>query len=149
MSLLHQHLYDSETLSSLNMKEYIQTIITEIAQIYQDKQVQIVSTIDECILDIDSAIAIGVIINEVLNNAIKYAPKNKKCYIHLSLKYLVHNNKLVLKIQDNGIGIDTKKLDTYKGLGLGLIKQFSNKLNNATYRYKNNDGTLFSLIFTL
>jgi len=149
MALVHQYLYNSQTLSHIKTTEYIQNIVDEIKQIYWDRDVDIISNIDECDLNMENAMALGIIINEVLNNAIKHFNKDSLCKIVLSLKYQPDYKLIDVTIQDNGTGITMQQIDKSNGLGKKLIDQFCKKLDTASYHYEKDHGTLFKLTFSL
>ncbi|MCK5294803.1 MAG: hypothetical protein KAJ49_09135 [Arcobacteraceae bacterium] len=143
MSLVHQFLYKSETLSQIPAQKYISKIIEEVEKVYARQNINITHNIDSTILTMDEAMALGIIINEVLNNSIKYHPDKTKCKIELSFKS--EKNQTFLTIQDNGTGFDEEKES--EGLGLNLITQFTQKLKNSQMKFTKDNGTLFELNF--
>lgn len=145
MSLVHQFLYESKTLSKIKAQTYIVKIITEIEKVYENRSIEIFDDIDAVTLDMDEAISLGIIVNELLNNSIKYYEGDNICIINLSLKWKEDNLQLVVK--DNGKGFDHNIKS--KGLGLNLIKQFAKKLNLYKYDFDTKDGTVFKLSFSL
>ena len=98
-------------------------------------------------LDISQSVPLGLILNEAITNAVKYAyPESEKGTIGIFLKQ-VENNKLQLKITDNGKGlpdeIDTEHSNT---LGLQLIKLFSEQLDGDLF-FANKNGLEIILRF--
>ena len=143
MSLVHQFLYDSKTLSKIQSQEYILKIIEEVNKVYDKQNINIINDIDSIDLTMDEAMALGIIINEILNNAIKHHYNINSCNIKLDFKEI--DNLIYLTIKDNGAGFD---LDNQaKGLGLNLVKQFSKKLNNCQTNFSFKYGTIFELVF--
>ena len=149
MALVHHYLYNSQTLSHIHTREYIQHIIDEIKQIYQGRDVTITSDLDDCKLDMDSAMSLGIIINELLNNAIKHFNQPNVCHIYLSLTYHPQYQTILLQIHDNGRGITTEEQTNSSGLGIKLIEQFCHKLHIASYHYESDNGTHFRLTFSI
>lgn len=145
MSKIHDVLYDSLNFSKIETNTYIHDIIDEIKKIFSEQKVTINQNIDKFDLDVMSALSLGVIINEATNNAIKHMDQEKHCIITVLLEKI--NNQVTLTISDNGNGFDIKK--NYEGLGLKLIKQFANKLDNSKYSINSKNGTLFKLEFTI
>lgn len=145
MSKIHDVLYDSLNFSKIETNTYIHDIIDEIKKIFSEQKVTINQNIDKFDLDVMSALSLGVIINEATNNAIKHMDQEKHCIITVLLEKI--NNQVTLTISDNGNGFDIKK--NYEGLGLKLIKQFANKLDNSKYSIDSKNGTLFKLEFTI
>ncbi|MEA2051137.1 MAG: 7TM diverse intracellular signaling domain-containing protein [Campylobacterota bacterium] len=143
MSLVHQFLYKSETLSQIKAEEYILKIIEEVEKVYVRQNINITSDIDSTVLSMDEAMALGIIINELLNNSIKHHISDENCKINLMFKAI--DNTICLTIQDNGEGfIPDENSD---GLGLNLIKQFANKLNSSQIQFIKNNGTSVKLTF--
>lgn len=147
MGILHQKLYQSEHLAFIEMKNYFQNLCENILDSYNETE-RIVVDIDmnEIELDVDTAVPVGLIVNELLTNSLKYAfPNGKKGTIKLSLENIDKDN-LTLKISDNGIG---KSLDTKaKGTGFGtqlvdlLTRQIGGKLTQEVQ-----EGTIISINF--
>jgi two-component sensor histidine kinase len=147
MGILHQKLYQSEHLAFIEMKNYFQNLCENILDSYNETE-RIVVNIDmkEVELDVDTAVPVGLIVNELLTNSLKYAfPNGEKGHIKLSLESLDEDN-FSLNISDNGIG---KILNTpAKGTGFGtqlvdlLTRQIGGKL---VQRIQN--GTMISINF--
>ena len=143
MSTVHKYLYESDTLNEIDAKEYMNEIIYEVKNVYSNEKITINEKIDSFVIDIDSAVQLSMIINELLNNSIKHHQQDVKCIMDISLER--NGNLIIFRAEDNGVGFDAKKKST--GLGLKLIKQFSDKLSNANYTFSFNTGTKFELSF--
>lgn len=91
------------------------------------------------------AMSLGVVINEVLNNAIKYHNGKQKCHIKLSFKR--DKQKMTLTIEDDGEGFDIDKES--RGFGLKMIREFASNLESYTIDYSFEHGTKFILSFDL
>jgi two-component sensor histidine kinase len=133
MGVLHQKLYQSKHLAFIEMKNYFETLCINILDSYNESErIKVTIEMKEFELDIDTAMPLGLIVNELLTNSLKYAfPKGEKGNIELSLRNLNDNN-FQLKISDNGVG---KPLDAKaKGTGFGtqlvdlLTRQIDGKL---------------------
>jgi two-component sensor histidine kinase len=145
MSLIHQRLYKSEQLTTINMVEYIEELSHNLMNAYGfiEKDIEIITNIEYQELDIDVAIPIGLILNELLTNTFKYAFKNTK-----SPQLIINLLKikgLVLEVKDNGIGIDMeqwrKKTGSFgKRLIMGLGEQLGGECT-----IENNNGTIYQL----
>jgi len=144
MSNIHELLYNTKNISHVNSKEYIERIIHSIKKQYDGNRVAFQTDICSFELSFNDAMGLGIIINEVITNSIKYYKKEELCSIVISLSK--NKNICKLEIQDNGYGFDMET-NSSKGLGLKLIKQFVGKLENGVFEYKNHNGTLFELIF--
>ena len=144
MSLVHHYILDADTFIEINSQDYILKIIEEIEKVYNKKDIDIHKNIDITIFSIDEALAISVIVNEVLTNAIKHHSQQYKVIIDISFK--VQFGKKTLTIQDNGEGFTLN--NKYKGFGLKMIKQFSKKLNSGQIKFSFANGTKFLLSFS-
>lgn len=149
MELLHRKLYESKNLDSIPLKKYIQDLVLDISNTYnKDKDITINLNIDEVYVNIEYALPCGLIINECVTNAFKYAFGNKKG--QLSIKFKKTENNCVLVIQDDGVGL-SKGLDINKSktLGLRLISSITKGqlLGKIDYVYDN--GAKFIIVFEI
>jgi two-component sensor histidine kinase len=129
MGIIHQKLYQGENLASIEMKDYFQNLSENLLDAFGvSEKVNIKYDMEAVELDVDTAIPIGLIVNELLTNALKYAfPGDQKGEIELSLKE-TEQNKLHLLVADNGIGQSDPT--TVKGTGFGsqLVKLLTMQL---------------------
>lgn len=139
MSTVHQYLYNSKDLSHIQLDTYIMQIVNNLKMVYEKKEVNIDTNIEKIDLEFNDAMTLGIIINEIVSNAIKHHKKNNICKIELNLKQ--EKKMLTLNIKDNGEGFDISK--TKQGIGLNLIKDFTKKLPKAESYFKFNNGTEF------
>ncbi len=145
MGILHQKLYQGSNLGSIEMKEYFINLSEGVLDSFDaDQRIKIELAMENLELDIDTAVPIGLIVNELLTNALKYAfPENQEGSINIALQE-IDQNQLVLKVHDNGVGFDPNT--TSKGTGFGsqlvqlLTKQLGGSLQQETV-----DGTLVTL----
>ncbi|WP_294966920.1 7TM diverse intracellular signaling domain-containing protein [Sulfurimonas sp.] len=143
MSIVHKYLYESDTFAHIDSKEYISEIISEVKNIYSGEVIVINKDIESFFIDINSAVELSMIINELLNNSIKHKREDEDCVIDISL--MKKDTRITFIAQDNGLGFDIDKKNN--GLGLKLIKQFSQKLPQAYYSFSFEYGTKFELSF--
>lgn len=139
MSLIHEYLYKSDNLSNIGIKEYFEKIIFNIKNSYS--KVKINSQIEDISINFDNALSIGVIINEILANAVKH---NNIDDFLIEIKLFIKDEVVYLDIKDNGKGFEG---ENKKGLGLKLVNQFSKKLPNGNYNFSFENGTKFELQF--
>ncbi|AFD08050.1 signal transduction histidine kinase [Solitalea canadensis DSM 3403] len=145
MSLIHRNLYQLNNPGMVNMKEYITDLCESLSKSFgfslDDLQLKIEIDLDE--LDVDKAIPLGLIINEWITNAFKYAyedVKRPELTISLTLE-----EGIKLSIEDNGPGLPTEKWENpQSSFGLKLVKVLSKQLNGH-FKLDNTKGTLFSL----
>jgi PAS domain S-box-containing protein len=124
MALVHQRLYESRDLSHLNLKEYIDDLVSLIkrSHLVSSDQITFTTKGEDINVLIDTAIPVGLIINELITNALKYAfPGNRRGEIKITL-FRTEKNELVIEVSDNGAGLP-KGFDLQKDshLGIGLV----------------------------
>jgi len=148
ISLIHQKLYKADNLAAINISEYI----TELVEYLQDSfnlEYKIIFELDiePLVMDVSQAVPIGLILNEAITNAIKYAfPNDGRGRITISLQYL-HGDYFVLKISDNGIGLPSGfDISKVNSLGLKLIEGLTGDLD-AKYNIVNHNGTTVEIEF--
>ncbi len=147
MALIHQRLYQKDNLVNINAKEYIEQLSHELFNTYKIKEenIHLNLNVDDINIDVDKMVPIGLIINELVTNSLKYAfVENQKGIITVVLKN-DDENKLLLSVEDNGKGFDEDLINNNKSFGYRLIQSFSKKLN-AELIIKNLDGFKISLI---
>ena len=122
MSFIHESLYRTKDFNSIDFSEYIERLANNMVYSYQYSQNRIGLKLDieEVFLSLDISIPCGLIINELLSNALKYAfPENQKGEIYISVKEL-NDSKIQIKVEDNGVGFP-EDLDINKVESLGML----------------------------
>jgi PAS domain S-box-containing protein len=152
MALVHQKLYQSQDLSRINFSEYLQALASELLQSYKvnPNAVSMRTEADFFLLDIDSAIPLGLVVNELLTNAFKYAFPGDRCgEILLQLKQKKENS-LTLTVTDNGVGLpEDFVLGKSKSLGIQIVQDLARQLKGHLDIYSNNPGTQAILTFSI
>jgi len=132
MSMIHEMLYKTNNLESINVSQYIEDLSRNIYKTYHRfENVQLeISTTESIQLPLNKMIPCGLLVNEILTNAYKYAFEGKTDgKICISTQLIDYN--LVLKISDNGIGLDENKLlSKTQSLGMKLIQSFNKQLKS-------------------
>lgn len=146
MALIHQRLYQNDDLL-IDFDEYIQSLVKDISSMYgKDKNPKINLNIPDYKFDIDTAIPLGLIINELITNAYKYGFSNKEQTLDIEISKEENENYL-LKIKDNGLGLpESFDFSKAKSLGLRLVRRLSKQLHGST-TYSYDKGSLFSVMF--
>ncbi len=147
MSYIHQYIYDSNKISNIESKSYILKLIDETIRMYDKRTTHINANIDECVLSMNEALAIGVIVSEILSNSIKHHNTKNRCIIDVNFN--ASNGHIILSLQDNGLGFSPELKNSSEGLGIKLIYQFARKLKNSKIEYIFKNGTKFVLSFEL
>ncbi|MDP3623469.1 MAG: ATP-binding protein, partial [Methanobacteriaceae archaeon] len=147
MALIHEQLYQSENLASINFAEYIKNITSQLFNSYSSPTTTITLNLDlqDVNLEIETAIPCGLIINELVSNSLKHAFKNRnKGKINISLNQDSEN--VVLSISDDGVGFDLGKINISDSLGLKLVKTLVNQLDGSL-EIRSDEGSSFLIIF--
>lgn len=146
MSLIHQKLYQEENLTGIETETYFKELIDSLMLSYgiNDDKVNVKISIENLLLDVDTAIPLGLILNEIISNAFKYGVDKETGMFEFVFKQ-TSDKELLLKVKDNGKGIpedfDILKSKSY---GMKLIQSLSKKLK-ADLEYKNNEGLEISM----
>ncbi len=142
ISIVHQKLYQGENLGAIEMKDYFINLGEGILDSFgADKKVQIECAMDKLNIDIDTAVPLGLIVNELLTNTLKYAfPDGRDGKVQIKLEKS-KDGILQLQVSDNGVG----KTGLTQGTGFGgqlitlLTRQLSGsmreEINNGTHVY--------------
>jgi len=139
MALIHQDLYQHDNLKGVDAKEYIEKLTADLTSTYQvaNKDIQLEADIDSIVLDVDTMIPLGLVLNELISNSIKYAfEKKENGIIKITLKE--RDTQLFLEIQDDGQGVDPTILES-KSFGYSLVRSFARRLD-AKLSVDNEDG---------
>lgn len=148
MAILHQLLYKNNQMTRLSFKEYLNNLVSQISSSFKSAQKKITVNIQliELELDIDTAIPLGLITNEIMSNSFKHAFNGKDGVIDIVLKKL-ENDTYSLKISDNGIGIPANfDIENIESLGLDIVSILSEQIN-AELRIFNQNGAHFEIVF--
>ncbi len=131
------------------MKDYFVNLGHHIIDSYGvEDRILIAYPMEKIELDIDTAIPLGLIVNELLTNSLKYAfPDNRKGNIIISLQE-IDTATILLEVSDDGIGQSQDKLVRGTGFGTQLIKLLSQQLNGKINQ-NSEKGTSVSFEFTL
>jgi two-component sensor histidine kinase len=144
ISLVHEKLYQSKDLSKVNFKDYIKDLANALLASYEMSKgrISLALDVDDVFASIDTVIPCGLIINELVSNALKYAfPDYHKGEIRIGLHVTKKGGK-ELTISDNGVGL-SKNFDvrTIESLGLKLVTQLAVKQLGGTIELRSEQGT--------
>lgn len=145
MSLIHEKLYGSNELSIVNMKEYIEDLSQFLFSTYKTKA-NVISKIEaeEFSLDIDKAIPIGLILNELISNSLKYA-FNEQDEGQLQVVFKQNKDKLELQVSDTGKGLP-ENFEEMKNMGMRLVSSLTEQIEGVL-DVKSDLGTSFTITF--
>ena len=150
ISLVHQKLYQSQNLSKIDLKEYVSDLCGLIAKTYLPApgRIQMITELESMYVLIDTAIPCGLIINELISNAFKYAfPENRKGKITIQLKHVVED-LIELKISDDGVGIpEGVNLMESNTLGYKLFRNIAENQLMGTVKIETQRGMSYTIHF--
>ncbi|SFS82476.1 Two-component sensor histidine kinase, contains HisKA and HATPase domains [Mucilaginibacter polytrichastri] len=148
MALIHQKLYRSPSISVIFMPEYINDLIDYLKDCFQiGNSVLFKIDVEDISLDVAKTISIGLILNELITNAVKYAFGNTAHGVITIEMFSLENGRITLLVADNGCGLpgdfDTDRSETF---GMKLIRGLAGDLE-AEYLFENKEGTACSIVF--
>jgi PAS domain S-box-containing protein len=151
MALVHEMLYGSENLSSINFREYIRNLAHNLYQSYgaDPERIKFELDAEDIALSIDDAIPCGLILQELISNTLKYAfPEGRKIKGKIHIRFRRSAGRIELSVADNGVGLpvneDYKKT---KSLGLNLVSLLGRDQLAGSFQLERRKGTKFTLRF--
>jgi len=146
MSLIHQKLYQSDDIKTVDMAHYIPELVQYLRDSFDTSRIHFNLNVDLIHLNASQAIPLGLIINEALTNSVKYAfPYDRLGEITIS--FTEEDGRYKLKLTDNGIGMNVKKPKEKKhSLGLELIKGLTKEIGGEI-TFNNTNGVEIVIVF--
>lgn len=128
MALIHEKLYHGNDLEHIDFKDYLQTLTSYLAHLYSGARAKIRLEVPPVLLDMDTAIPLGILVTELVSNALKHAfPEGRSGEILVTFSQ--QGAQTVLSVSDDGIGIKRKPdFKKAKTLGWHLIKTLTGQL---------------------
>ena len=148
MSFIHESLYQNTDFSEINFSEYIISLSKNLVHSYgiYDDLIDLDMSVGNISLNLDISIPCGLIINELVSNALKYAFAGKKKGV-IKIELFEKNDNVHLIVQDNGLGlpneINYKETDS---LGLQLVTTLVEQISGRI-ELENKEGAKFTIIF--
>lgn len=151
MSLVHQRIYQHSSFDAIQFKDYIDLLYQNSGAVFIDRKLKITysnTTATEIKIDIDTAIPLGLIINELLTNTFKHAFTDKAEEYHLTIFLEAHSDTIFkLHYSDTGPGLPADfSIEKSSTLGLQLIDGLAAQINGEL-NYYNKNGAVFEIIF--
>lgn len=150
ISLIHQKLYQSESRALINIKEYTSELVQYLQQsFYTSGRITFKLDVADIELDVLRAVPLGLILNEAITNAIKYAfPTNTGGNIEITLS-CTEGQQLKLSVTDDGQGLPpTLSVDLCKSLGINLIKGMCKQIGGKL-AIQNKKGVMVTIAFPM
>jgi PAS domain S-box-containing protein len=148
MALVHEMLYRSGDFEKISFPGYVRSLASVIAGTYNRRNVELTLTVEEVVMDIESLIPLGLIINELLSNAFKHAfPGERGGNIGLLYSVDHENGWNTLSIKDDGIGLpESTAIAQYQSMGLQVVQILCTQIE-GTLVICNDPGATFTVTF--
>lgn len=149
MAMIHERMYKTTNLANINIPDYIKDLCTDIINTYDlSNEVELDLDIQVDKLNLDTLTPLGLIINEISSNAMKYAfPDDGKGIFKVHLHAIEPGKKFKLTIGDDGVGMPIDLSDTEQdSLGTTLMESLSEQLNGELKRIEGK-GTMYEMTF--
>lgn len=152
MAYIHESLYQNKTFASVNFSEYVNTLVKNIMQSYSysAERIKVEMNMQKITLSLGNAIPAGLIINELITNALKHAfPENRTGTINLNLKR--EKSTVFLELKDNGTGFaEGVNFRNSHSLGLQLVDTLIEQLNGElNFKTQKDKGTRALITFKM
>lgn len=147
MALVHEMLYRSKDFEKISFTEYLRSLSSVITGTYDSRNIQLHFDVEEIVMDIEAAIPLGLIVNEILSNAYKHAfPEKRSGNIWISLKFS-DSSLFFLEIRDDGIGIpENVVFENCKTMGLQIVQILVKQIEGRV-TLTNAPGATFAISF--
>jgi two-component sensor histidine kinase len=137
---VHRRLYTSHDLKSVLLNQYLESLLEDLRRSAEGNKMSRLTLSAEAIeIDPDRAVAIGIIVNELVMNAVKYAYPDGAGPIHVEIK--AQGDDLVLAISDDGVGVDDAADPRGTGMGQRIVSAMASKLDASVERDPSHAGT--------
>ena len=149
MALIHEKLYQSESLAKVDLADYVQSLVSILMRTYTaGANVQLECRLKPAAVSIDTAVPVGLMLNELVTNALKYAfPNGRAGHLIVSLDTDAHGT-IDMQVQDDGVGMDAPLQFEQAGtLGLRLVRMFARQLRAEVTLRSELGHTVFDIRF--
>ena len=149
ISLLHESLYDTDNFNTVRTSEYFKEIVFNIWSSFVDesKSIEVKTDIDDTVINTSLAVTLGLIINELVTNSLKYAFQNQnEGYLEIKFNKLPQGNRYNLEVSDNGCGFPSDfEVEKSESFGLQMVMGLVRQLN-GTIDVSTENGTGFNIM---
>ncbi len=150
IALIHERLLQSKELNKVEISDYLGNLIQDLKIGYgrQDLQLKFHTDLQTCVMNIDTAIICGLLVNELVTNAIKHAFKGRSAgTIGIVFHSIVEENKFLLEVSDNGVSLpEDMEPGNASSFGMQLLDVFTKQLHGRLEIFREN-GTTFRIYF--
>lgn len=145
MALIHENLYQTNDLEKVKLQEYFENLIRNLLHVFGTNHLTVSIHAENIFLDIQTSVSLGLIVNELMLNVIKYAfPESQEGNVTIRVKQINEGN-YQLFFEDDGVGIDSAK-KSKKSLGLTLVGLLVQQIE-GTISSKSVAGTAYEINF--
>lgn len=147
MAVLHEKLYNSSDLKRINFGEYIESITEYLFNTYStNNHVSLKMDVEYLMLDINTCLPLGLIVNELVSNSLKYAfPKGMNGCV--TVRFHRSPENYILEVEDDGVGLpEDMDIEQADSMGMKLVSNFTKQLNGEMELIMKN-GTCFRIKF--
>jgi two-component sensor histidine kinase len=155
MALVHESLHDSGNLARINLQQYLSGLAEGLTASFGigvgRPQINVTIGNPDLLIDIDQAVPVGLVINELVANAMEHAfPQGTRGKISISVQEL-DQGRIELVVQDNGIGLhqEPNNQSSSGGLGLKLVRRIVEGQLKGSYSIEQRNGTRIVVVFGL
>jgi len=131
MALIHEKLYQSATLAAVDLADYIRTLVSILMRTYtSNANVTMEFRLEPANVSIDTAVPVGLMLNELVTNALKYAfPNGRPGQLLVAVEAAADGQLTLLRVEDDGVGLKPDfHLEQANTLGLRLVRMFAKQL---------------------
>jgi len=149
MALIHETLYQSKDLLKIDFQEYIDSLATSLSRSYIVPGVEVMVSVkvEDVELDLDTAVPCGLIINEVVSNALKHAFEGKDGPGLIDISFVSDDHRFYLKIADNGRGLpEDFDCRNHTSMGMEIVTILTSQLE-GNLKSSNDEGAVFEIDF--
>lgn len=149
IALIHEKMYQSRDISNIDFTSYIKSLINDLMYSYDADSRNIKSVIDtgNFLFSIETVQPLGLIVNEIISNSLKYAFKDKNEGTILVKLQKMHSNNFKLTVSDNGMGFpENIDFRNTSSLGLQLVNELVKQLE-GNIELNIDNGTEFVIVF--
>ena len=149
MALIHEKLYQSESLARVDLADYMKSLVGILLRTYATAgNVDLQVRLDPAFVSIDTAVPVGLLLNELLTNALKYAfPDGRKGCLLVDLA-VIPDGQYIVRVEDDGVGLGPDfQLEQANTLGLRLVRMLAKQLHAELSFRSGSEHTAFDIRF--
>ncbi|MCK5674705.1 MAG: hypothetical protein KAH95_15100, partial [Spirochaetales bacterium] len=146
ISLVHEMLYNSENLSTINLKSYIIDLTSSIrgSSLFKEGIIIQISMSDNIEIEADTLVPLALMMNELIINSVKHAFPEKTGIIDIIVS--IEKDNYEIKVKDNGIGFPDNKKESSSLLGIDLVESMAAQIKGSV-NFENDSGAVTTILF--